>query len=213
LLAEWLANWADRLIRIWSENYIFIAQETGAKIAQLIGAQPDEVIVAESTSVNLFKLVVAALRMQEGRRRIVTDDLNFPSDIYILEGVNDLLGNQHHIQIVLSPDQIHGPVAGLEGALDSDTALLALSYTVFKSAYTYDMAAINEAAHKAGALVLWDLSHSVGSVPVDLNRSHADLAIGCTYKYLNIHTAITRMERIVKDKLYVKYSPQMTTVT
>lgn len=185
LLAELLANWADRLIRIWSENYIFIAQETGAKIAQLIGAQPDEVIVAESTSVNLFKLVVAALRMQEGRRRIVTDDLNFPSDIYILAGVNDLLGNQHQIEIVPSPDQIHGPVAALEGALDSDTALLALSYTVFKSAYTYDMAAINEAAHKAGALVLWDLSHSVGSVPVDLNGSNADLAIGCTYKYLN----------------------------
>ena len=184
LFDELLATWADRLIRIWSEK-LFIGQEMGAKIAKLIGAQPDEVIIAESTSVNLFKLVVAALRAQEGRRRIVTDDLNFPSDLYILEGINDLLGNRHQIKIVPSVDQIHGPVAELQAELDNDTALLTLSHTAFKSAYTYDMAAINKTAHEAGVLVLWDLSHSVGSVPVDLNGSNADLAIGCTYKYVN----------------------------
>ncbi len=178
-------QWGERLIRSWNEGWFTAPERVGAKIARLIGAQPDEVIVADSTSVNLFKLVVAALRIQHGRSRILTDNLNFPSDLYILQGAIDLLDKQHRLDILPSPDGIHGPVAELQARLDNQTALLALSHTVFKSGYTYDMPAITAAAHATGALVLWDLSHSVGSVPVDLHAAQVDLAIGCTYKYLN----------------------------
>ena len=97
---------------------------------------------ATATSVNLFKLVVAALRHQRGRTRILTDNLNFPSDLYVLQGAIDLLGNQHRLEVIPSPDGIHGPAAALAAALDSDVALVTLSHTVFKSGYTYDMAAI-----------------------------------------------------------------------
>ncbi len=178
-------QWGNRLIRSWNEGWLTAPERVGAKMAQLIGAQPDEVVVADSTSVNLFKLTMAALRHQRGRTRIVTDDLNFPSDLYILQGALDLCGNQHSLEVVPSPDAIHGPVAALQARLDEHTALLTLSHTTFKSGYVYDMAALTEAAHAAGALVLWDLSHSVGAVPVDLNAAGVDLALGCSYKYLN----------------------------
>ncbi len=186
-LAEELIQqqWGERLIRSWNEGWFTAPERVGAKIAHLIGAEPDEVIVADSTSVNLFKLVVAALRIQQGRPRILTDNLNFPSDLYVLQGAIDLLGKQHHLDILPSPDDIHGPIAELQARLDSQTALLTLSHTVFKSGYVYDMPAITSAAHVVGALVLWDLSHSVGSVPVDLHEAQVDLAIGCAYKYLN----------------------------
>ena len=178
-------TWGDRLIRSWNEGWFDLPERIGAKIARLIGADADEVIVADSTSVNLFKLAVAALRHQAGRARILTDDLNFPSDLYILQGAIDLLGRGHRLEVVPSPDGIHGPAQELDAALDTDVALLTLSHTVFKSSYTYDMAALTARAHAAGALVLWDLSHSAGSVPVDLHAAGADLAIGCGYKYLN----------------------------
>lgn len=178
-------EWGERLIRGWNEGWFDSPERVGAKIARLIGAQPDEVILADSTSVNLFKLAVAALRARTGRAHILTDNLNFPSDLYILQGAADLLGAGHAIEVVRSADGIHGPVDQLLAQLHESTALLTLSHTVFKSGYVYDMAALNAAAHAAGALTLWDLSHSVGSVPVDLGRDGADLAIGCCYKYLN----------------------------
>lgn len=178
-------QWGERLIRSWNEGWFDTPERVGAKIAQLIGAQPDEVIVADSTSINLFKLAVAALRNQYGRLHILTDNLNFPSDLYILQGAIDLLGQQHQLDIVSSPDDIYGPVAELYARLDSQVALLALSHTVFKSGYTYDIAAITKAAHEVGTLVLWDLSHSVGAMPIDVTATQVDLAIGCTYKYLN----------------------------
>ena len=178
-------QWGERLIRGWGDGWWTRPMDIGAKIAQLIGAQPDEVIVSDSTSINLFKLVVAALRKQGNRHRILTDNLNFPSDIYILQGTVDLLGNRHQIDIVPSPDGLYGPVYAIKSRLDNHSALLTLSHTVFKSGYTYDMATMTAAAHEEGALVVWDLSHSVGAVPIDLNGTNADLAIGCTYKYLN----------------------------
>ncbi|HSH01870.1 MAG TPA: kynureninase [Anaerolineae bacterium] len=197
-------QWGNRLIRSWNEAGWWQAPERiGAKIAPLIGAQPDEVIVADSTSVNLFKLAVAALRYQNGRSQIITDNLNFPSDIYILQGVIDLLGNHHTLTISPSPDDIYG--ADIPAALTPDTALLTLSHTAFKSGFVYDMAAINTAAHDAGALTLWDLSHSVGALQVNLNDSNADLAIGCTYKYLNGGPgapAFIYIRRDLQDKLF-----------
>ncbi len=178
-------QWGERLIRYWNEGWFTAPERVGSKIARLIGADPDEVIVADSTSVNLFKLVVAALRFQQGRSRIVTDNLNFPSDLYILQGIIDLLDKQHRLDILPSPDDIHGPVSEIQAELANQTALLTLSHTVYKSGYIYDMPAITAAAHEVGALMLWDLSHSVGSVPVDLHAAQADLAVGCCYKYLN----------------------------
>src|SRR5713226_7108561 len=106
-------QWGNRLIRNWNEGWFTAPERVGAKIARLIGARPDEVIVADSTSVNLFKLVVAALRAQQGRARILTDDLNFPSDIYVLQGAIEVLGQRHRLEVIPSPDGIHGPDAEL----------------------------------------------------------------------------------------------------
>ncbi len=178
-------QWGHRLIRGWNDGWFEAPERIGAKIAQLIGAHADEVIVADSTSVNLFKLTVAALRAQPARSHVLTDDLNFPSDIYVLRGAIDLLDKGHTLEVISSRDGIHGPVDGLRAAIDNRTTLLTLSHTAFKSGYTYDMAGLTSAAHDVGALVLWDLSHSVGALPIDLTTAGADLAIGCTYKYLN----------------------------
>lgn len=178
-------EWGARLIRGWNEGWFDAPERIGAKIARLLGAQPHELIVADSTSVNLFKLAVAALRDRPGRTRILTDDLNFPSDLYILQGVIELLGDRHTLEIIPAADGVHGPVEALLNRLDDDVALITLSHTVFKSGYLYDMAAISAAARAVGAYTLWDLSHSAGSVPVALGAAGADLAIGCTYKYLN----------------------------
>lgn len=180
-------QWGSRLIRSWGEEWLTLPERVGAKIAQLLGADHDEVIVADSTSVNLFKLIVAALRYQgrQGRSQILTDDLNFPSDVSIMQSAVDLCGATSTLSLVPSPDGIYGPVAALMQALSEQTALLALSHTVFKSGYTYDMSALTDAAHAQGALVLWDLSHSAGAVPLSLRASGVDLAVGCTYKYLN----------------------------
>lgn len=178
-------EWGDHLIRSWNDGWIAAPGRVGGKIAGLLGARPDEVIVADSTSVNLYKLVLAALRSQPSRRKIVTDDLNFPSDLYILQGICRLLGQSHHIEVIPSPDGIHGPEQALAAAIDEETALVTLSHTTFKSGFTYDMQAITNLAHRAGAIMLWDLSHSAGAVPVHLNDARVDLAVGCTYKYLN----------------------------
>lgn len=180
-----MTDWAERLIRVWSDGYFMLPQRLGAKLAQVVGAQENEVIIAESTSINLFKLATAALRARPERTKIITDDLNFPSDLYILQGINQLLGAKYEIVVVPSLDGVHGSMGGILREIDQNTALVTLSYTAFKSAYTYDMAEINRVAHEAGALTLWDLSHSVGSIAADLNGANADLAIGCTYKYVN----------------------------
>lgn len=177
-------QWGQRLIRGWNEGWIDLQAQIGGKIGQLIGTEADEVIVADSTSINLFKLALAAVQFNNGRSKIITDDLNFPSDLYILQGVARLAERPLQLQIIPS-DGIHGPIEALAQAIDHDTALVALSHTTFKSSYTYDMTAVSQLAHNAGALMLWDMSHSVGSVPADLHAANAPLAVGCTYKYLN----------------------------
>lgn len=178
-------QWGNRLIRSWNEDWMAAPALLGAKIAHLIGARPDEVLVSDATSINLFKLAVAALRARPGRRKIVSDVLNFPSDLYILQGVIDLLGGEHELALIPSQDGISITPEAIEKHIDERTALVCLSHVVFKSAYLYDMAFVNQLAHQAGALVLWDLSHAAGAVPVDLERCQTDLAVGCTYKYLN----------------------------
>jgi len=178
-------EWGKRLIRVWNDGWIDTPTELGAKIAKLVGAQDDEILVTESTSINLFKLVAAALKIRQKRTRIVSDVLNFPSDLYILQGVIDLLGKNHHLKLIPSADGITIAPEAVDSAIDNNTALVSLTHIAFKSAFMYNMARVTEQAHQAGALMLWDLSHSVGAVPVDLNGCNVDLAVGCTYKYLN----------------------------
>jgi len=178
-------QWGDRLIRSWNEGWMEMPRTVGAKIARLVGARENEVVVSETTSTNLFKLATAALRARPGRTKIVSDVFNFPSDLYIFEGIIDLLGDKHRLELIPSQDGITIAPEDIAAAIDEDTALVSLSHVAFKSAFIYDMEAVTRLAHKAGALVLWDLSHSAGATPVDLNGANADLAVGCTYKYLN----------------------------
>jgi kynureninase len=126
------------------------------------------------------------LTLRPEKKSIVTDTFNFPSDLYILQGIVKLLGDHHEIlRIGAQDDDITPDLATLENAIDENTALVTLSHVTFKSGYLYDMAQITELAHRKGALVLWDLSHSAGAVPVELDKCNVDFAIGCTYKYLN----------------------------
>jgi kynureninase len=178
-------QWGDRLIRSWNEGWYQQSARLGKKIAQIIGAHPDEVIVSDSTSVNLYKLAYGALKLREDRTEVLSDDMNFPSDLYILQGLVKEFGGNHTLRLLKSPDGVSSDMTELVRIISQRTALVTLSHVAYKSAYMYDMERVSELAHMHGALVLWDLSHSVGAVPVSLNRANADLAIGCTYKYLN----------------------------
>ncbi len=175
-------EWGERLIRSWNEGWWDLQLDIGNRLASLIGANPGEVIISDSTSVNLYKLATAALGARPGRDRIVTDDTNFPTDVYVLRGVAEANGATMD---VIGTEGVPDPVAALEAAVDGRTALVSLSHTAFKSGYTYDVARVTELPHEMGALVMWDLSHSVGVVPIDLEGAGVDLAVGCTYKYLN----------------------------
>lgn len=177
-------EWGKRLVRAWGEGWMDAPARIGGKIAQLIGASADEVLVADSTSVNFYKLVNTALDARPGRSEIVTETVNFPTDAYILQGIAHTRGKT--ITYVDSLDGITISTDAIVTAIAANAcALVTLTHTAFKSGAIYDMRAITDAAHAAGALVLWDLSHSVGSIPVKLNECNADFAVGCTYKYLN----------------------------
>ncbi len=179
-------EWGRDLIRGWNKGWWEAPVRIGEKIARLIGAAEGQVIVSDTTSVNLYKLTMAALALRPERKRIITDTMNFPSDLYILQGCVQSLGNHHEVIRIGSQDgELTPDLAALEAAITDDTALVTLSHVLFKSGYLYDMQAITEMAHRKGALLLWDLSHSVGAVPVALDACDADFAIGCTYKYLN----------------------------
>lgn len=181
-----IANqWGKGLIRSWNEHWIDLPQKTAAKIAQIVGAQPDEIFVGDSTSLNLYKLAFATLSLNQSKKKIISDNLNFPTDLYILQGLIEQQFKDHFLNIIESKDGITVDEKQFEEAIDNDTALIVLSHVVFKSAFMYNMVQINTLAHQKDALVIWDLSHSVGSVPINLNESRADMAVGCTYKYLN----------------------------
>lgn len=170
-------QWGEDLIGSWNANdWIDAPARIGAKIAPLIGARPHEVIVTDSVSVNLFKLIVAAAHLREDRSQILTEPGNFPTDLYTAGGASGIL-----------PERVvHTEQAGdLADAIGEDTALMMLTHVHYKTGERHAMATLTEAAHEAGALALWDLSHSAGAIPVDLNGCDADLAVGCGYKYLN----------------------------
>jgi kynureninase len=178
-LAEVVAReWGDLLIRGWNDaGWIDLPARVGAAIGRLVGAEPASVLVADSTSVNLFKLLGAALALRPDRREILTETENFPTDCYVAAGLADLLGQGHRLRRVAAED--------LRGALGADTAVLMLTHVNYRTGAMHDMAALTRAAHAAGALALWDLCHSAGAVPVDLTSDAADMALGCGYKFLN----------------------------
>jgi kynureninase len=177
-------EWGRGLIRSWNEHWMDLPARVGDLIGQhLLGAAPGQVVVSDSTSVNLYKLAVAALDARPGRTVVVSDRGNFPSDRYVLEGLAAARGLLLELAEL---DELRGATAeALARVVDERTALVSLSHVDYRSGALADMAAINAVAHDAGALTLWDLCHSVGSVPVELDASGTDLAVGCTYKYLN----------------------------
>jgi kynureninase len=172
------SDWGGELVRGWtSRGWIDLPGRVAASIAPLVGAAADEVMVADSTSVNLFKLLAAALRLRPGRVVVVSERENFPTDLYMVQGLGDLLGDRCSLRLV---DRHR-----LAEALADDVAVLMLTHVDFRSGEMHDLAGRTEAAHRAGALVLWDLAHSAGAVPVDLDGCGVDLAVGCGYKYLS----------------------------
>ena len=170
-------EWGERLIRGWNDaGWISAPARVGGKIARLIGAAANEVIVADSTSVNLFKLLAAAVRARPGRRVVLTEAGNFPTDLYIAQGIAAFADG---VEVRALPRE------DVLDAINDDVAVAMLTHVHYKSAARWDMAGVTERIHAAGALALWDLSHSAGAIVVDLRGCAADLAVGCGYKYLN----------------------------
>ncbi|MDN5872153.1 MAG: kynureninase [Nitrococcus sp.] len=171
-------QWGKDLIRSWNcHDWIGMPRRIGAKIARLIGAGDDEVIATDSTSVNLFKLLAGALHMRPKRKVIVSERGNFPTNLYIVQGLIRLLGQGHELRLVEADE--------LPCALDTGVAVLLLTQVDYRSGRLHDLAAMTRQAHAKGILTLWDLSHSAGAMPIELNAAGADMAVGCGYKYLN----------------------------
>jgi kynureninase len=171
-------EWGEDLVTAWNKHgWIEQPRRVGDKIARLIGAGPGEVVVADSTSVNLFKVLAAALRLNPGRKIILSERENFPTDLYIAQGLIGLLGERHSLRLVEGE--------AVADAVDAETAVVMLTHVNYRSGAMHDLAAITQAAQAQGALMLWDLAHSAGAVPVDLGAAHADFAVGCGYKFLN----------------------------
>src|SRR6478736_1472979 len=169
-------EWGVGLIRSWNAaGWIDLAQRIGDKIAPLIGARAGEVILADSTSVNVFKALSAALAMNPGRTRILSERGNFPTDLYIAE----TFARDRGLELALVDRK------EIAANLDERTAILMLTHGNYLTGRMHDMRAVTRAAHEAGAMMMWDLAHTAGAAPVDLHEAHADFAVGCGYKYLN----------------------------
>jgi kynureninase len=169
-------QWGEDLIASWNEHHwIDWPTRIAAKLAPIVGANPSELLIADSTSVCLFKLLAAAVRKRPGRKTIVSQEANFPTDLYVVQGLCDML--ELKLRAV--------PANEVLNAIDDDTAAVTLTHVDYRSAAIYDMRLVSEAAHGVDALIIWDLSHSAGAIELDLDGSGCDLAVGCGYKYLN----------------------------
>jgi len=196
-------QWGLDLIDSWNKNWYNKSLEIGNKIARLVGADEGEVIISDNTSTNLYKLAKAAIQIQNSRKTILSDNLNFPSDLYILQGIADQ--QKLRLDIVNSRDALTIHQDDIKQHLTKDVALVSFTHVAFKSAFMYDMARITAMAHEVGALMLWDLSHSAGAVPLDLNVSNIYIAVVCTYKYLNGGPgapAFLYVRKELQDKLF-----------
>jgi kynureninase len=169
-------QWGEDLIGSWTKHgWIDWPTRIAAKLAPIVGADPSELLIADSTSVSLFKLLAAAARARPGRKTILSQQANFPTDLYVAQGLAEMLG---FVVKAVPPNEVLP-------AIDEDTAVVTLTHVDYRLAAIHDMRAINDAAHAAGALTVWDLSHSAGAIELDLDGSGCDLAVGCGYKYLN----------------------------
>lgn len=178
-------QWGSRLIRSWNEHWIDLPQKLAAKIAKIVGAHEDEIFVGDSTSLNLYKSLFAVLNLQKDKTEVVTDTLNFPTDYYVLDGILKQHFPNHKVIKAESSDGLITELSDLEKVVSDINASITLSHVTYKSGYLYPMKEVNKLAKAKGSIVVWDLSHSVGSVPVNLNENKAEIAVGCTYKYLN----------------------------
>jgi kynureninase len=177
------SEWGEGLIRSWNTaGWFALPRRLGNKLAPLIGAADNEVVVTDTISINLFKVLSAALKLANERdpkrRVIVSERSNFPTDLYIAQGLIEQLDRGYELRLVDDPSE-------LPEAIGHDTAVAMITHVNYRTGYMHDMAALTKVIHDAGALALWDLAHSAGAVPVDLNGVGADYAVGCTYKYLN----------------------------
>lgn len=176
-------EWGTGLIRSWNTaGWFELPSRLGDKLAGLLGAKEGELVITDTTSLNIFKALAASLRIQQKRqpkRRVILSERdNFPTDLYMIQGMIDLLQQGYEMRLI--DDELP-----LDRALDDDVAVVLLSHVNYRSGQMYDMAAVTRQAHERGALIIWDLAHAAGAVPVDLNGADADYAVGCTYKYLN----------------------------
>jgi kynureninase len=176
-------EWGEGLILSWNTaGWFEMPARLGEKLGRLLGAGPGEVVVTDTTSLNLFKALAAALRIQRAsrpeRRVIVSERDNFPTDLYIVQGMIDFLQQDYELRLVDS-------ASSLASALDDEVAVVSLSHVNYRTGAMHDLAAVTALARRHGALAIWDLAHSAGAVPIDLRGADADFAIGCTYKYLN----------------------------
>lgn len=177
-------EWGGRLIRGWSEGWVDLPTTVGDELADaLLGAAPGQTVIADSTSVNIYKLLHAAAGVRPGRDEIVIDATNFPTDRYLVESVAAARGMTVRL---LQPDLIRGVTAAdLAGVMGERTAVVLLSHVDYRSGALLDLPELTRVAHAAGAVVIWDLCHSAGAVPIKLDAAQADFAVGCTYKYIN----------------------------
>lgn len=170
-------EWGTTLIRSWNEHgWVDLPQRIGDKLARLVGAPAGSIVAGDTTSVNLFKALAAALTLRPDRRVLLSDTGNFPTDLYVAQGLARLLARGHEVRLVQPEDVM--------GSLDEDVAVLFLTDVDYRTSRVHDMHALTRRAHEVGALTVWDLGHSAGALPVDLTGANADLAVGCTYKYL-----------------------------
>lgn len=175
-------QWGTDLINSWNKaGWWDLPVRLGNKIGQLVGARANETVVTDTTSMNLFKVLATAIGIQQQhptRKTIIAERDSFPTDLYMIEGFMALINQGYKLQLIDQPED-------LPQYLDEQTAVVVLSHVNYRTGYLHDMAAVNQQAHAQGALIIWDLCHSIGAVPIDLNGSNSDFAIGCTYKYLN----------------------------
>ncbi|WP_415713943.1 kynureninase [Roseibium sp.] len=172
------SEWGTSLIRAWNtHSWIDLPGRTGDRIGKLIGAPAGTVVACDSTSVNVFKVLSAALSLRPDRKVILSDAGNFPTDLYVASGLKELLAKGHELRVVAPED--------VRSAITPDVAVLMLTQVDYRTGRVHDMADLTELAHEAGALAIWDLAHSAAAIPVDLQGAKADFAVGCGYKYLN----------------------------
>ncbi|MES0880342.1 kynureninase [Roseibium sp. SCP14] len=171
-------EWGISLIRAWNtHSWIDLPGRTGDRIGRLIGAPSGTVVACDSTSVNVFKVLSAALSLRPERKVILSDNGNFPTDLYVASGLKELLGRGHELKIVAPED--------VEDAIDDQVAVMMLTQVDYRTGRVHNMEELTRKAHEAGALAIWDLAHSAGAIEVDLAGANADFAVGCGYKYLN----------------------------